>query len=231
MHTILNIFQAFETLGRDTELSVEGCHYELVREDRYGDVLNFYSYQFVPDEPVGRCLSIDWNKDYEELVTSVLKFNISIAMVRDRTGEIVGIRLNRLINKNMEYDPSKFQSEKFKLIEGFYNNLAELEDIFLHYDVEDAVHFFALGVRRDNRGKGIGSKLMKAGISLVKNLNVGPIALTGEASSAHSMRIYEKSGFDMLAEIVYADYKVNGVVVFQDVGEETCQRLYGQIVY
>lgn len=221
---------AFEKIKTDSELAVKGCHYELILKDRYQDALNFYRDEFVPDEPVGRCISLDFGDEYQALVMSELKHNMSIALVSDITGEIVGIRMMSIMNKNDEHDTSDLKSEKFKLIEDFLNYLADQNDVFEYYAVEDVVHFFAIGVHKDYRDKGVGSKLMKAAISLVRNLCVGPVVITGEGSSNYSKRIYEKFGFDILAEVVFADYKVNGVVVFQNLGEHKFERLYGKIV-
>ena len=163
---------------------------------------------------------------------SELEDNMSIGLVSKATGELFGFRIMSVTNKDEnEVDTSEVSSEKFKLIEDFLNHLAGLNNVFEHYDVEDVVHFFGIGVHRDWRGKGVGSKLMKAAMTFVANLGVGPVVVTGEGSSNYSKRIFEKFGFDILAEVAFADYKVNGEVVFQNLGEHKCERLYGKIVY
>ena len=163
---------------------------------------------------------------------SELKDNMSLGLVSKATGDLVGFRIMSIINKSEhEVDTSDVKSEKFKIIEDFLIYLAGLNNVFEHYGVEDVVHFFGIGVHRDWREKGVGSKLMKAAITLVTNLDVGPVVITGEGSSNYSKRIFEKFGFDILAEVAFSDYKVNGEVVFQNLGEHKCERLYGKIVY
>ena len=213
------------------ELAVEGCHYELVREDRYQDMMDYYRDHFIPDEPVGRGIGFVYDEDVEALVESELKFNMSIALVSNNSGKIVGIRMMSLISKSDEpEDTSQLNSYKMKLIEDFLIYLGQLNNVFDHYGVEDAVHFFAIGVHRDYRGRGIGLKLMKAAVELVKNLDIGGVVVTGEGSSNYSKKIYEKLNFDILAEVVFEDYKVDGVTVFQNLGEHTFERLYGKVV-
>ena len=40
-------------------------------------------------------------------------------------------------------------------------------------------------------------------------------------------RLFEKVGFEMLAEVVYAEYKVDGKVVLSDKGDHKTERMYG----
>ena len=224
------MFQAFEKIQCDSELAVDGCHYERILENRYQEALNFYRDMFVPDEPVMRSISFDFDEEFKGYVASGLKQNLSIALISDATGEIVGVRLMNILNKNVTFDTANLKSEKFKLIADFILYLRSLADVFEHYSVEDVIRFSAISVHRDFRCKGIGSKLMKAAISYVGNLGLGPVVVTGEGSSNYAKRIYEKCGFDSLAEVVFADYKADGHVVFQGLEEHKLERLYGKVV-
>ena len=47
---------------------------------------------------------------------------------------------------------------------------------------------------------------------MVKNFELGPIALKVEGSSIFSKKIYEKRGFDILAEVMYENHIENGEV-------------------
>ena len=46
--------QAITILNSDENLAVDGCKYVLVTEDRYKDMLDFFTKHFVPDEPMGK---------------------------------------------------------------------------------------------------------------------------------------------------------------------------------
>lgn len=229
--TCIICFQALEKVQNDPALAVEGCQYELIPEDRYDEALNLYADHFVPDEPVGAAISLEWCDEYEDLVLSELEHNMSIGLIASNTGQLVGFRMISIMNKNDDIDTRYIKNEKFKLIEDFLKYLAELANVFEHYGVEDVFHFFAIGVHRDWRQKGIGSKLMKAGMSLVANLDVGPVVVSGEGSSNYSKKIYENLNFDILTEVQYAEYKVDGVAVFQNTGEHRSERVYGKIIY
>ena len=211
---------------------MEGCEYVLLTEDRYEETITLYKEHFLPDEPVARSIGLEWCAEYEDLIMSELEDNMSVGIVSKSTGNLVGFRIMSIISKDEhDIDTEEVTSEKFKIVEDFLNYLAGFNNVFEHYGVEDVVHFFGLGVHRDWRKKGIGSKLMQAAMTLVANLGIGPVVITGEGSSNYSKKIFEKFGFDILAGVVFADYKINGQEVFKNLGEHKCERLYGKIVY
>ena len=100
-------------------------------------------------------------------------------------------------------------------------------NIFDYYRVNDVIHFFGIGIRRDYRRRGFGESLMGAAICFVRNLGLGDVIIKGEGTSNFSQRVFEKIGFDILSEVVYADYKVDGKVVTTGRGDHKCEKLYG----
>ena len=58
----------------NTEYVVEGCHYEIAREERHKELLNFIRYQFVPDEPISRSIAhiMPWTEEIEYIWMSVV---------------------------------------------------------------------------------------------------------------------------------------------------------------
>ena len=222
--------QAFDKINSHPDVVVEGCHYELIGEDRYQDMLEFYRVHFCPDEPINRSLQIPWD---EENIASFLEsfaHNLTIALVLDDTSEIIGGRILIIANKNDKIDTTKYKSEKFKTLMDLTYHFGTMCDMFVHYHVEDMIHFFGLGVHREYRRKGIALKLQKAAVEFVRNMDIGPVLIRGEASSNYSQRIYEKLQFECLATIVFDEYKVNGEVVLKNMGENKTYKLYGKIV-
>ena len=72
---------------------------------------------------------------------------------------------------------------------------------------------------------------MRAGLSFVSSLDLGDIIIKGEGTSNYSQRVFEKVGFEVLSEALYADHDTNGQVIPADLVEHGCARLYGlQIV-
>ena len=52
-------------MKRDPAYSVEGCHYEIVREGRHPEVVDFIRDHFIPDEPIAKCIAdiLPWNPE------------------------------------------------------------------------------------------------------------------------------------------------------------------------
>ena len=60
------MFQAFEKIRSDPTFSVEGCHYELARDDRrHQQLAAFVRDHFMPDEPMNRSIGTPWNSEIE----------------------------------------------------------------------------------------------------------------------------------------------------------------------
>ena len=85
-------------------------------------------------------------------------------------------------------------------------------------------------VHRDYRQRRIGEKLMRAAISFVRNLGLGHVIIKGGGSSNFSHRLYEKVGFEILSELVYDEYKFEGINVLSNTGEHKTHKLYGMSI-
>ena len=154
-----------------------------------------------------------------------------LALVSDSTGEIVGVRANHIISKAVKLDKTHIKTEGIRKFINFIQYLDSLCSVFDHYNVEEVFHFLALGVHKDYRQRGIGTKMMKAAVTLVENLGLGNVIIKGDGTSNYSKRIFEKLGFDMLLEVKYEDYKENGDVVFKNMGEHKSFKVYGKKVF
>ena len=193
-------------------------------------MMEFYRLHFVPDETINRSLHIPWDEEVVAVFTESLQQNLSLALVSTNTGEIVGGRIMIVANKNDEHDTAKYKSEPLRKMMDITYHFGTLCDMFQHYGVDEMFHFFGLGVHKDYRQKGIGTILQKAGIEFVRNLGMGSVVIRGEASAIYSQKIYEKLGFELLAVIVFSEYKVNGEIVVKNTGIHKDYRLYGKVV-
>jgi hypothetical protein len=54
--------------------------------------------------------------------------------------------------------------------------------------------------------------------------------LNGEASSQFSQRIYDSVEFDMICQINYADYIVDGKIVFNNTGIHPSSKIYTKTI-
>ena len=61
--------QALEKVKSNPVIAVEGCHYEIARERRHQDVINFIRDHFSPDEPISKCIAdiLPWTEDTEAM--------------------------------------------------------------------------------------------------------------------------------------------------------------------
>ena len=195
-------------------------------------MMDFYKEHYTPDEVVCRSLNVTWDEGLHDLMRRNLEQHLSIGLVT-KTGDIIGGRMSIINTKpkdKLEIDTENLKSEAWRKFVDMAYHLENLSNIYDHYNVEELIHFFKLGVHKDFRGRGLGMKLMKATLAFIKNLDIGPLVIRGEASSNYSQHIYEKLGFDILAEVVYADYKVNGVVVVKNTGEHKSEKAYGLVI-
>ena len=114
----------------------------------------------------------------------------------------------------------------FECLDVLYNKC----DLYQYYKVDEYLGFVALGVHKDYRRRGIGLKVQKAAVNLIKSFELGPIVVKGEGTSNFSKRIYEKLEFDVLVELMYEDHKENGEIVFQNTGDNKSVKLYGKVI-
>ena len=193
-------------------------------------MLDFYRDHFCPDETINISLTIPWDTEVEKAYMECLSQNLSLVLVSTRTKTIIGGRIMFVANRSDDTSSTKYKSEPYRKLVDITNHLGDLCDMFDYYNVEEMVHFFGLGVHKDFRQRGLGTRLMKAALMLIQHFKVGPVLIRGEGSSNNSQRIYEKLGFQCLATINYDEYKVNGEVVIANTGENKTYKMYGNIV-
>ena len=182
---------------------------------------------FFPDEVVFRAVGAIVAEEIRELMRAPLQQNLSIALISRKTGKIIGGRMIKVDNRDDQLDISKIKSEPNRKCVDVYAELDRRCNVFDHYNVDELIYFYGLVVHRDYRQRGIGEKLMRAAVFFVQNLGLGLFIIKGDGTSNFSQRLYEKVGFEMLAEVVYAEYKIDGNVVVSETGEHKTERMYG----
>ena len=196
----------------DGQCAVEGCHYQLIKEDRFEEACRLISEHYCPDEPLCKCFGLVMNQDHvmKAMTMDDLHQNMSIALISNETNEMVGIQV-LCISKKGKINPDDYkESDAGKKLMSFIAYKDSIMDVFEYYDADEVFSLFELTVRRDYRRRGIGRKLLQATIILISSMNIGPCVLKGNCSSNFSKSIYEKLSFDTLGEIKFADYTVDG---------------------
>ena len=222
-------FQVVTKINSDHRFDVDGFQYMIIREDRHDDMTDICMRHFFPDEVVARAVGLIVDDELRMFMLGAIKQNLSIALVSCQTQEIIGGRVITTANRD-DNDDFDFKSKPTQL---GIDVMAELDrrcNVFDHYTVNDIFNFFGLVVHRDYRRMGIGEKLMRAAVFFIQNLGLREVIIKGTASSNISQRLYEKVGFEMLSEMIYDEYRFEGVQILSNTGENTTQKLYGMKV-
>ena len=190
-------------------------------------MLDFFKKHFVPDEPMGKRYGYTTGDELLAMHQVALKDGLSIALVSNDNNEIIGGRIIRIADRSEDLVFSGVISEPFRKILGVIGDLYKRCNVFDHYQVDEMFYFLGFCVHRDYRRRGIGEKLMRAGLSFVSSLDLGDVIIKGEGTSNYSQRVFEKVGFDVLSEVLYADHDTDGLVITSDLVEHGCARLYG----
>ena len=154
---------------------------------------------------------------------------MSLALVSDTTGEIISGRIITINSKpEAHLGKSDFRSEGIRKIVELIQRLDSLFDVFDHYGVDDLVHFYAFGVHREYRDRGIGTQVMKDAVAFAKSMGLDGVVIKGEGGSLYSQKIYENLGFETLGELFYEQVKEGGKVVFETGPVHKSERQYGK---
>ena len=213
-------------VNADPQFQVEGFQYEIVREDRYEEILDLYKDHFLTDEPISRSLGLTMDDELRAILRVPLQQNLTIALVSKEPNDIVGGRVIKVDNKN-KFDATDIQSEALKQCFAIFDEQDRRCNIFEYYNVNEVVFFYGFVVRRDYRHRGLGEKLMRAAIDFIHKLELGLVVIKAGGSSNYSQRVFEKLGFEKLSEIAYAEFKIDGNVVVKNTGEHKSDIRYG----
>ena len=207
---------------------MENFHYEIVRKERYEEACRHLAEHNFPDEPTCKSIGLVWDEDANTVMMEALHQNMSIALVSDKTDEIIGLRIIHIGKRGEKLNVAKFHSEPVTKLLACLEYKDNCFDIYSHYNVEEAFQLFGLSIHREHRRKGLGLKLMQAALVFLSSLEIGPVVVKGDCSSNFSKRIYEKLDFELFGEIMFEDYKVDGKIVFANTGEHKSLKVYGK---
>jgi ribosomal protein S18 acetylase RimI-like enzyme len=199
---------------------------ELVSPDRYDAVYQIVKECFVDDEPLGKSIGLQWTKDLEEVWKDTLSHNLSVILVNEDNGDIMGFRAIRVTSKGEHWDDNAFQDDNLKKLFSFFAYSSNSFNVFERFGLEEVFEFFGLGVAKKYRQRGIGAFMIEFAVKFVHNLGVNPCFIKSTATSNFSKKIFENAGFEFLAEFPYDTYRVNGEIVFNNTGEHKSMKMY-----
>ncbi|XP_054736531.1 arylalkylamine N-acetyltransferase 1 [Anastrepha obliqua] len=184
---------------------------------------------FFKDEPLNKFLNLGDCPELEEYTLKCVKDNCSFKAVHNN-GELIGVFLNGLLKRPPpdaavpDKPADSCQHQKFKKILNFFDRIEENFNIFdLYPNTDTILDGKILSVNSDYRGMGIAGRLTESTLDYMKQHNIPVMHVL--CSSHYSARVMEKLGFHEVYKINYADYKVNGEVVFKPAEPHVAARI------
>jgi GNAT superfamily N-acetyltransferase len=203
----------------------DGMTIALIPQERYNDVINHMKNNYVSDEVMCKSIGVEWSDEWVEHYHTRLSAGLSLMAVHEGTGDIMGVMLS-VVKTSVILSPESGSEDALeKCLRAQYR---EIGDLFKRFDVTEIFHFIYLSVDQRYRRQGLGRLLLSAGAVLAKEL--GQTVMHGDASSMFSQRICDGLGFDMIHRMNYADYMVDGKVVFNNTGDHTCVQCYSKTI-
>lgn len=137
-----------------------------------------------------------------------------MAIDTSNNNKIVGVRAHRR-TKPSEKDeiPVEYLNDPLMTFVQFIATCEEQYDPHTELKVPEYLHMKYLCVDRNYRGRNISVKMMDFTFDFMRKEQI-PVAYV-VASSAYSLQVFLKCDFEVVHQIQYEDYKVDGEVVFK----------------
>nr|CAD7423244.1 unnamed protein product [Timema monikensis] len=108
----------------------------------------------------------------------------------------------------------RFKGEVIKKVINFLDTVGRVADPFQKYGVSEYMTAMGLSVAKEFQGQGLGLELLKARSEVGRAVG---LRLTVTVFTAiESQVLADRAGFQLLGEIAYQEYKVDGKVVYPD---------------
>ncbi|EFX79773.1 hypothetical protein DAPPUDRAFT_319214 [Daphnia pulex] len=193
---------------------------DLARLDDLAEVVEFRKQHFNSISPacylvnVANNETIDIDKRVREStlknLSSCEKNPVSLTM-RDSTGRLVAIALNKLIEKPQADDqaaPLPAQENPILIVSLIIDDLERGIDLFTTYNTKTIFELWIMSVDKTYGQLGIATALASLSLDLAKANNAGAVKCL--AVSQYSAKAAAKNGLETIRTIDYATYEFNG---------------------
>ncbi|XP_049834054.1 arylalkylamine N-acetyltransferase 1-like [Schistocerca gregaria] len=175
---------------------------------------------FVRDEDLSKTINLIGDKTSLEELRMMwkesLQQNVGLVAIReypDGQEEIIGANITCVVSKGEKSNSDELKGEAMRKIwRMLMEDLPKRLDVFEHYGVDHYISAVGLTVLPKYRGQNVGLEILRTRFQLVKGigLKVTATAFTAMASQKQAQR----AGYELLTEMAFNDYKVDGKVVF-----------------
>nr|CAD7461019.1 unnamed protein product [Timema tahoe] len=209
---------------------------EDLTEDYVEEVIEHMSNIFLRDETV--CSTSKLCEDpvslaeIQELWRKYAKQRVAlVAFVDEEEGgrrRIAGVNMTGVAYKSEGSTLELFKGEALRKAILLLEYCDNLVDVFKKYNVNEYMTALGLSVGREFRGQGLGLELLKTRSDICRavGLKLTVTLFTGVASQVQA----ERAGFELLAEVNYEDYKVDGEVVYPNTKTKSFKLMAMRIV-
>ncbi|MCB0507850.1 MAG: GNAT family N-acetyltransferase [Chitinophagales bacterium] len=126
----------------------------------------------------------------------------SIVQLHPQNQHLLELFLQKMGNSKHSF--RYFESRSLDILQQHVITLLYVEDdepiAYGHLDKEDDIVWLGIAVAENQKGKGLGNKIMQALIENAKQLYVEKIRLSVDKDNAIAIKLYEKFGFKMISE-------------------------------
>lgn len=181
--------------------------FQIVTEERYGDVIRHLKNSFFADEPLNKAVNLcrkgEGHLELERHSLTTLASQLSI-MATDDNNQVVGVALNGVLKRGdverAQGELNLSNDERFKKIFSFLYG-ANLKSKIFELGVDKLFEIRILSVDSNCRGQGLAKKLMQE--SEVVARSNGYQVMKADATGVISQRILAQQGFKILYEVRY----------------------------
>lgn len=215
---------------------MEGCKLSKGTPEEEQEVLDFLHVHFVPVEPINEAIGlceIGYRIPYFDAWVSAClrKEDTVLRLARDEQGVLLGLVIIGIVNasdKDEEDDQElprwRKCPDKMHKIFAFLGQVKSGVDVGRDYGVTQWGDIMILACNSNRRVPGLGTALTKAAMQDIEEQGVKVI--TTIATSHYSSKIFAKMGFKEVHSVNYADYLVDGELVFPPKDPHTQAKLF-----
>ncbi|XP_063239450.1 uncharacterized protein LOC134540563 [Bacillus rossius redtenbacheri] len=207
-----------------------------VPEGREEELLDFMESELLVREPTCRSSGVpgdpESRAEFRAVWRDMLRSRISVVALLDEGNgaagpRIVGANMLGVATRADKSAKQQFSGGPTRKIVGLLDRLDSMADPFQKYGVQEYMSAFGLSVAEEFKGQGLGQELLRARFDVGRAVG---LKLTVTAFTAiESQVLATRLGFEVLSEVAYQDYKVDGQVVFPDIATRSAKLMAKRI--
>jgi GNAT superfamily N-acetyltransferase len=209
------------------EFREPGVRLVLITEKYEEVALKFAREHYIAQEPMNKGFGVKWTDDVEAFFRSAFKLRLSLMFLNERDDDPIAFRVTRKARYDDKSDIDEIKDQPLKELFRCMDYCEQKTEFFGHYQTKEAFHFIALAVAPKYKQLGYGTKIVNVAIDMIRHFGFDPVYLKVEGSSNFSQKIFKKTGMEMLFELFFDDWEVEGRKIIQNMGIHKSVRMYG----